>query len=137
MTNLLAETILAIKDSGHKVSDIIFIGNEEGYCCEWSEYKKLANISYDSGFGSASVATDLKIVFKDGATMYRGEYDGSEWWEYSRPFNIPEKSKPIKRLVGDYWPSLENLQDDDDDHHNPELRGKIQQESKRWPKDKE
>ncbi len=122
MGNLLEETKSAVKDSGHKISDIVFIGNEDGYGCSWKEYKKLADVQYDRGFGAAAVATDLTIVFTDGATMYRGEYDGSEWWEYSRPFKIPQKTKPIKRLVGYYWPSIKNLQDDTDTHHNPSLQ---------------
>lgn len=119
MSTLLEETKEAIKHSGHKIADIVFIGNEEGYSCTWKEFSKLADVKYNSGFGAAKVATDLKVVFIDGSTMYRGEYDGSEWWEYSTPFDIPKNTKPIKRLVGDYWPSLKNLQDDTDDHHNP------------------
>lgn len=121
MSNLLEETTEAIEDSGHKITDIVFIGNEEGYGCTWDEFKSMANKEYDDGFGAAEVATDLKIVFSDGSTMYREEYDGSEWWKYSRPFDIPKQTKPIKRLIGAYWPSLENLQDDKDYHHNPDL----------------
>ena len=30
MINLLKETIKAIKESGHKISDLIFISSEEG-----------------------------------------------------------------------------------------------------------
>lgn len=121
--NLLKETKEALKESGHKPTDIIFIGSEEtGHQCTWDEFVKLANVNYDSGFGAAHVASDIKIIFRDGQTMYRGEYDGSEWWEFSRPFKMPSSKKPIKRLVGDYWPTIKNLQDDKDTHHNPKAK---------------
>jgi hypothetical protein len=45
--------------------------------------------------------------------MWRREYDGSEWWEFSRPFTIPTKTEKIMHLavhgnmVG--WETLEDL----------------------------
>lgn len=121
--NLLKETIEAVKESGHDVADIVYIGNEEGYSCTWEEFTILADKTYDSGFGAAEVAGDLKIVFGDGSNMWRDEYDGSENWEYSVPFVIPNDTKPIKRLIGKYWPSLKDLQNDSDTHHNPVKKG--------------
>ncbi len=41
----------------------------------------LMNREYDSGYGRQEV--DGTIVFKDGTWLSRGEYDGSEWWEYN------------------------------------------------------
>ena len=35
---------------------------------------------YDSGFGGQELFGT--ITFKDGTWLERGEYDGSEWWEY-------------------------------------------------------
>lgn len=109
--NLLKETKEAIRDSGHKPSNIVFIGSRDGeYRCSWDEFKLLADVEYDAGFGAQEVATDLIIVFGDGQTMWRGEYDGSEWWDFSRPFKMPESSKPIMRLTADEglvgWASL-------------------------------
>lgn len=119
---LLTETKQAIKNSGHTPKDILFIGSEQtGHSCSWAEFQELAKVEYDGGFGAAAVGTDLIVAFTDGAKMWRGEYDGSEWWEYSTPFKMPAKLKPIKRLVGYYWPSLEDLQNDKDTHHNPAL----------------
>lgn len=101
MTNLLTETIEAITGSGHTPEDVVFIGSEEtGHRCTWAEFVELADFEYDSSFGAAHIATDLKIVFSDGSTMWRGEYDGSEWWNYSEPFQVPEKSHPIRTLGG-------------------------------------
>ena len=108
----LNETLESIKFSGHTHKDIIFIGSEKtGHSCTWQEFEKLADFTYDNGFGSTKIATDLKIVFSDGATMWRGEYDGSEWWEYSQPFKMPTELKPIRRLGSDdhLWDTLEDM----------------------------
>jgi len=108
--NLLEETKEGIKSSGHKIKDIIFIGSEEsGHSCTWEEYKKLANIEYDSGFGGAEIATDLIIVFSDGFKMERGEYDGSEWWQYTTPFKKPTMTDSIATLKGGLWEKFEAL----------------------------
>jgi len=112
MTNLLAETIQDIAKSGHSPEDIIFIGSVgSGHSCTWSEFKALADFDYDSGYGGAHIAGDLVVVFSDGSDMHRGEYDGSEWWEYSRPFVRPEVELPISSLGGveHLWPSLADL----------------------------
>lgn len=116
MINLLKETKKAIKNSGHKPNDIIFIGSEKsGHSCSWGEFTQLADIEYDAGFGWREVASDLIIVFVDGTQMWRGEYDGSEWWEYSKSFKAPEHTIPITRLVitSDHngWTSLAELND--------------------------
>ena len=98
--NLLQETIQAIAASGHTPDDIIFIGSEKsGHQCTWAEFHALADVEYEDGFGAAEVAQDLIIVFRDGHKMWRGEYDGSEWWEHSTPFKMPENALPIRRLI--------------------------------------
>lgn len=112
--NLLTETKEAIARSGHNIDDIVFIGSlESGHSCTWDEFSGLADREYDDGYGAAKVATDLVILFKDGQKMWRGEYDGSEWWEFSTPSKIPEKRRAIERLfvtpkeVG--WCKLEEM----------------------------
>lgn len=115
MRNFRAETEDAIKDSGHTLDDIVFIGSKDGeYSCNWPEFRTLADREYDSGFGASEVATDLIIAFSDGSTMWRGEYDGSEWWEFSKPFQMPEKSKPIEFIFAEDkdeigWARLDEL----------------------------
>ena len=113
--NLLKETLYDIEKSGHTVEDITFIGSLSGYDCTWDEFKAMADRDYDSGYGAAEVAHDLIIVFSDGVVMRRGEYDGSEWWEYQEPFVRPENTKPITGLfamdigaVG--WVSLKDIE---------------------------
>jgi len=110
--NLLQETLEDIVRSGHKTEDIIFIGSEySGHSCTWPEYEILANHDYDNGFGAQNVACDLIIVFADGSTMWRHDYDGSENWAYSSPFKMPTEVKPIKKLfVNDVgWQDLAEI----------------------------
>lgn len=110
--NLLAETLAAITASGHTHADIVFIGSlASGHRCTWHEFIKLADFEYDDGFGAPEIATDLTIVFADGQTMWRHDYDGSERWDYSPPATIPAVSHPIRTLGGPgvMWESLEEL----------------------------
>lgn len=56
------------------------------------------------------VASDLVIAFSDKTYMTRGEYDGSEWWQYKKPLVIPKQTKSIKSLVGDSsWLTLTEI----------------------------
>lgn len=109
--NLLQETIEDISNSGHRIEDIIYIGSEEsGHCCDWEEFKILADIEYYDGFGAQEIASDLVIAFSGGAKMWRHEYDGSERWEYSRPFVAPKEKKKIKTLRnGSMWCDLSEM----------------------------
>jgi len=50
-------------------------------------FLKSINFSYDSGYGGQEVFGN--IWYKDGAWSERGEYDGSEWWEYKKCPEIP------------------------------------------------
>lgn len=110
--NLLEETKQAITKSGHKIQDIVYIGSSEtNHSCTWRQFKKLADVEYYSGYGASQVAPDLIIQFRDGSTMWRGEYDGAEWWEYSAPFVPPEPKDrlPIYSLVEDLWHRLAEI----------------------------
>lgn len=40
------------------------------------------DINYDDGYGTQEIFGF--ISFKDGTWMERGEYDGSEWWDYKK-----------------------------------------------------
>jgi hypothetical protein len=96
--NLLHETVEAIAENGHQPDQIIFIGSEtSGHSCTWSEFEKLADREYDPFMGQ-EVAGDLIIVFDDLTKLWRMECDGEGWWEYSKPFKMPEVLKPIQAL---------------------------------------
>lgn len=97
--NLLRETKEAMVDFGLRPENIIFIGSESsGHSCTWKEFRGLANIEYDNGYGKQEIASDLLIVFSGGEVMYRHEYDGSECWQVHRPFVVPQTLKPIRKL---------------------------------------
>ncbi len=53
------------------------------------------HFDYDDGYGGAEVNTSLRIVFYGGSFLERGEYDGSEWWEYKK------LREPIEVYEGD------------------------------------
>lgn len=97
--NLLEETEKALACSGHTPEQIVFIGSvDSGHQCTWEQFRQLANAEYHNGFGAQKVAKDLRIVFSDGQQMWRGEYDGSEWWNFSEVFVAPKETKPIHNL---------------------------------------
>jgi hypothetical protein len=113
--NFLKETIEAIEKSEHTIDQIIFIGSREsGHSCTWDEFVKLADFKYDDGFGGQEIARDLIIVFSDSTYMWRGEYDGSEWWDFLPSFVMPKTHKEIKRLKCPecLWMTLEEIQED-------------------------
>ena len=110
--NFLIETLDAIKESGHQESDVMFIGSEDGqYRMTIEKFKTSANFDYDSGFGSQSIAEDLIIYFKDKNYIKRGEYDGSEWWEYNKPLTYlsNDSYQDFNKLEGSMWDSVEKL----------------------------
>lgn len=55
----------------------------------YNEFLELLNFDYDDGFGGQEL--EGTIWYTDGTWSSRGEYDGSEWWEYhKRPKFIEE-----------------------------------------------
>lgn len=77
--NLLVETIKVLKDNGFNESDVVWVGCSK-FKSTWENFKEVANVEYDEGFGSPEVAEDL-IVMGNKFWLERHEYDGSEWWE--------------------------------------------------------
>lgn len=95
MTNLLKETMDVMEEGHLSAKDIIYIGDGES-SCTWEEFRTLADVEYDSGYGCAEIM-GLMIVFNNGVELHRGEYDGSEWWDVHIPFSL-EKLPPQKKL---------------------------------------
>lgn len=101
MSNLLTETLEDIEKSGHTPEDIVFIGSlDSGHRCTWKEFVVLADVEYGHCEAIREVANDLRIVFSNGAHMWRQEYDQMGWWEYSPPLTIPENENKILYLTG-------------------------------------
>ena len=99
---------------GHK--DIMFIGSANGiYRMNWDKFIEKADFDYDNGYGSAHIAEDLIVYFKDHTYMTRFEYDGSEWWNYSVPkiFNENDEYKDFDILGNNryMWKNVEEMND--------------------------
>jgi len=52
------------------------------------------DFEYDDSYGSQELFGT--IWYADGTWSDRGEYDGSEWWEYQSCPPIPDKLNPTK-----------------------------------------
>ena len=80
-----------------KCAYIQFIENPDDSCFALTtgytedEYKQfLSDIdkTYNNGYGGQEL--DGMIWYEDGTWTSRGEYDGSEWWNYHEVPDIPE-----------------------------------------------
>lgn len=49
------------------------------------------DFEYSNGYGGQELFGT--IWMKDGTWMTRGEYDGSEWWEYNKCPDLPDSVK--------------------------------------------
>lgn len=114
--NFLQETKSAISWSGHSIKDITFIGStDSGYECTWEQFRVLADVDYDCGFGSAYVANDLVIKFGDGSIIWRDQYDGSESWEQAPSVRHVLAPKSITKLVSNvFGGSIEDIEKEND-----------------------
>ena len=98
MINLRNETIAAVTEAGKRPDDITYIGDKT-HSYSWSRFLRAANWEYNNGYGGAYVNRGLVILFTDGSWLERGEYDGSEWWEYKHCPTVPEGHTPDNQLV--------------------------------------
>lgn len=115
MINFLAETLHDIISVNQTTDTVRHVRSIDGaYALTWSEFAMLADTSYDAGFGSAQIPSDLVVEFLDGTYLYRHEYDGSEYWKYNaRLVPVQPDAKPMTKLIGRYWPTVNEL-------HNPQ-----------------
>lgn len=101
-TKLLAETMDMLEQHGKSGDDVEWIGaaldyhQKEWAVGTWNDFIKLAaKIKYDSGYGGNEIRGSLVIVGKDW-WLERGEYDGSEWWEFKRLPTKPTEYVPLR-----------------------------------------
>lgn len=113
MSNLLKETLAKLKENGKKEKDVIWVGNLNAKTT-WENFKNVADVDYDSGFGGQEVATDLLIVGNNW-WLERHEYDGSEWWEYKELPKEPTETIELKKIVGGCWSKLSEINNKDDE----------------------
>jgi hypothetical protein len=56
---------------------------------EWNDLLNNLDFDYDDGYGGQELFG--MVWLKDGGWLERGEYDGSEWWEYKYVPIVPEE----------------------------------------------
>ena len=57
---------------------------KEGYTPEeYKEFLQKLNFEYDAGYGGQELYGTVWLM-EDNTWLERGEYDGSEWWEYRK-----------------------------------------------------
>ena len=78
--NLLKETVGRMMEYGKSPEDVLFVMDRDSWC-SWEEFVKNADFEYNDGYGGHEIELELKVVGKDW-WLERGEYDGSEWWEF-------------------------------------------------------
>lgn len=99
MTNLLMETEGKMSYYGLHWEDVDFIACED-FSISIDNFREIAAITdYNSGYGTAEVAVDLIIMFKDGSWFERHDYDGSEWWVRRQPPRKPRIEQEVDFLA--------------------------------------
>ncbi len=97
MANLLKETSEFLSERGKSADDVHWVqsrtsdGKEISF--SWMQFVALANFDYDDGYGCTEVNQSLKVVGADW-WLERGEYDGSEWWEFKTMPICPAPETP-------------------------------------------
>ncbi len=96
--NLLKETTETLERHDKRPADVQWVGTRDGVRSgSWDSFAEIASvIEYNNGYGGAEISYDRSgdgaeglVVVGDGWWLERGEYDGSEWWEF--------KSPPVRR----------------------------------------
>lgn len=102
--NLLEETVEILSEHGFTASDVLWVSTGDGYYFTWDQFRDIANIEYDSGYGSEEINRELVVVGKN-FWLERENYDGSEWWEFKTKPIKPKKSKKPRAvdLRSGFW----------------------------------
>ena len=66
---------------------------KEGYTPEeYEEFLNRMNFDYDSGYGMQEILGTVWLM-EEHTWLDRGEYDGSEWWNYNKCPQVPDELK--------------------------------------------
>ncbi len=110
MTNLYDETVEVLERNNKTIADIEYIGSPETKINTNKALELMKKTNYHSGFGGQEIAENLMIK-GNGFIMTRGEYDGSEWWDYIKtdPY-LPQVDTDVKSFKANIgWDSLEGI----------------------------
>lgn len=112
MTNLLEETITALKEHGKNPSDVLRVGirrscdSKYEKSCTWDEFHGMAkDLYYNRDFDESIIKTNL-IISGDDWWLSRHPYDGlydnhdcdyTERWKYNTISTIDSDSSPMRK----------------------------------------
>lgn len=94
LTNLYEETIEALEDYNKSIEDVKYVKYKQSYTSIQQFLEVAKDIYYDSGYGSPKIRPILIVGFN--WWLERGEYDGSEWWEYKE---MPSREDTMKKDI--------------------------------------
>ena len=110
--NLYDETVETLSLYDKTISDIESIGSIRTKINTNKALELMKKTNYDSGFGGQEIACNL-MINGNGFIMIRGEYDGSEWWNYIQTDpSLPQVEREVKSFKTDMgWDTLEEIND--------------------------
>jgi hypothetical protein len=110
--NLYDETAETLSFYDKTIVDIEYIGSIRTKINTNKALELMKKTNYDSGFGGQEIACNLMIK-GNGFIMIRGEYDGSEWWDYMQTDpSLPQVERDVKSFKTDMgWDTLEEIND--------------------------
>ncbi len=119
MINFKKETLKAIKDSDHKIEDVMFVGSYNGkYRMNIDKFLEKSDFKYDNGYGASEIAVDLIVYFYDKSHLSRWEYDGSEGWKYNKALDYKKTDDytDFNILGGDkfMWQTVKEINKEND-----------------------
>ena len=108
--NLYDETVEILSFHDKTIADIEYIGSTRTKINTNKALKLMKKTNYDSGLGGQEIACNLMIKGKD-FIMKRGEYDGSEWWNYIQTDpSLPQVEREVKSFKANIgWDTLEEI----------------------------
>lgn len=96
--NLLQEALATLRSCHKTPNDVHYVVLSSRHRTTFEDFSEIAkNIDYDNGYGSANISPDLCIV-GDTWWLSRGEYDGSEWFQYNEKPAMPADVLDTKHL---------------------------------------
>ena len=110
--NLYDETVETLSLYDKTIADIEYIGSIRTKINTNKALELMKKTNYDSGFGGQEIACNL-MINGNGFIMIRGEYDGSEWWNYIQTDpSLPQVEREVKSFKTDMgWDTLEEIND--------------------------
>jgi len=89
---ILCASIEKLSRSSYSVEKVIEL--PIGYTSNlYDQFLKDLDFQYDNGYGIQQLSGTIWLI--NGDWFERGEYDGSEWWEYKTCPQIPEYLNPL------------------------------------------